>query len=222
MSEVLDLFLLTHQTQLLGQMCINTYTYVLTEQVGSPLPAAQSLRDAWRIRFLETDGAGFQCGSISDDLLSVLVRSQNLYNDLDYSEYLDGTAAGTSTAEPMPPWVTFSFRTPWLGPALRRGFKRIPGVGEGYGNSGIINAGNLANLANFSSVMNESLTVVSGDDSITFHPCVVKRIKYVTPNGKDAYRLPENAQEGVFDIVQGWQAETELTTQNSRKRGVGF
>lgn len=221
MSEVLDLFQVTHVQSLLNQQIVNTYTYVLTTYTSNVFAAATQLGQLWRSRFLQEDGLGFQCGVIVDNLASLEIRVQNLYNVNEFYAYLDGTAAGTSIQEPMPPFVAFSFRTPWLGPNIRRGFKRIAGVPENYGVTGVLSGGAVGALAGFTQVLNESLTLTADDETITFHPCVVKRVKYVTESGGDAYRMPENAQEGVFDIVQEWGLLPNVTTQNSRKIGYG-
>lgn len=222
MSEVLDLFQLTHVQSLFGQQVVNVYTYVLsTNTFGASVNAAAQLQQLWRIKFLNTDTEAFKAGCFVEDLLSMSVRAVNLYNPLVYSEYLDGTPAGTFEGNAMPTYETFSLRTPWLGPTIRRGFKRLAGVPEAYGNGGVLNTTTRNQLATFADAMNSSMSEVVGADEITFHPCIVKRVKYVTEEGKIAYRMPENAQEGIFDIVQDWQELGTLTTQNSRKLGYG-
>jgi len=221
MTDALDLFEVTHVMSWQGQQAVNTYSYVCLGSSDPSINGAAQLEQAWRINFLETDAVGFQCGAIQETLVSVLVRVKNLYNPAEFSEYLDGTTPGTAVGQPSSPYDAFSFRTPWLGSQIRRGFKRLPGVPETYGSGGVIQPAVVTLLEGFEAALNTVYNLTLGSETLVFSPCVIKRVKYVTPGGKDAYRMPENPSEGLFNDTTSWQLMPNLTTQNSRKFGYG-
>jgi len=57
-----------------------------------------------------------------------------------------------------------------------------------------------------------------------FAPVIVGRVKYVTPQGKNAYRLPESQVEmdDNWSVVSDARAIDRPTTMNSRKVGRGI
>ena len=221
MSDALDLFEVTHVMDWQGQQAVNTYTYVCLGSSDPSINGAAQLEQQWRTRFLMTDGMGFQCGAFQETLVSVLVRVKNLYNPAEFAEYLDGTTPGTAVGQPSSPYDAFSFRTPWLGSQIRRGFKRFPGVPETYGSGGVVQSAFVTLLGGMEDALNEVYTLTLGSETLSFSPCIVKRVKYVAPSGRDAYRLPENPTEGLFNDTTAWQLIPRLTTQNSRKIGYG-
>lgn len=213
-----DLYLVTCQGVFRSQQIVNTYTYVQRLNETPLMPNAFSLAAAFELAFMGSAGIGLRNAWISNQTSWNSIRVQNLFSPVDYSEILlEAGTAGTATGEALPNYAAYSFRTGWLGGVVRRGFKRIAGVPITANNNGTVASAAVVTMEALGVIMS---TTLNADDK-DFVPCVVKRIPYVTSEGNDAYRLPENAGEAVFVENVTFQLQTTLTTQNSRKIGRG-
>lgn len=127
---------------------------------------------------------------------------------------LDSVAGTATTADLISKFNAHSFRLQRARRDMRHGFKRIAGPTEGQYTNGIPASGMVTLAGTF---MSNVCTVnwVNATHG-TVRPVVVKRIKYVTPSGKDGYRLPTSDEELKFYAVTSASFHG-LTTQNSRK-----
>lgn len=214
-----QLYLVTLFSTFRSQQIVNTFTYVqrLSEPVSET--PAEALANGFELEFLSVDGNALRNAWISDQVDYQSLRVQNLFAPADYFElsFASGTDGG-ATGDALPNYVSYSYRTQWLGGVVRRGFKRFAGVPETVNENGVIAAAALGTLQ----ALETSLESDIEQDGAIFRPCIVKRIPYVTSGGADAYRLPENAGEAVFVEDLTWQLQTTLSTQNSRKIGRGI
>lgn len=142
------------------------------------------------------------------------LETQNLFDPTDFNTLTPTFTAGgigSGSGEQLPPWHSWGFFTPRKNKEMRDGRKRVGGLREGSVNDltwGDTPVDIATRLANFADAI--ALTLAS------FAPIIVKRIPYVTPEGNDAYRLPENSGELTYYAADDWQFDG-VTTQNSRK-----
>lgn len=128
--------------------------------------------------------------------------------------------AGTAAGEAMPRFNAWGFICPRRRRDIANGGKRFGVVAEGQQTGGLPVAGALTLLNALAAQMNLALALDWGTGSSAAQPIIVKRIKYTTPKGKTAYRLPTGTDPYEFYAADRW-AFDELTTQNSRKTGRG-
>lgn len=143
----------------------------------------------------------------------------NIFDVTDYHEQLLEGYTGTGSVTPLPPYVSLGFRTSWLGPAVHRGYKRFSGLTEDANTNGTLSAGFVSEAVAFADILASPV----GGGGALWSPIVIKRIPYITPSGKQGYKLPENPSQAVGKIfaADAWQLVNNLGTQNTRKFGVG-
>lgn len=123
---------------------------------------------------------------------------------------------GVRTGTAMPRFVAWGFKQQRLRADIRAGFKRFGRISESDTGGDVPTPGMLTALNTLASVISTELTVLFGPDEFTATPVIVKRIPYVTPEGNDAYRLPNSPLEYQFYQAMTWNFQA-ITTQNSRK-----
>jgi len=215
-----DLFELRTTSTFLGQVCYNVYFYAVSAEGGVFGNPAQRLADAWNIFNWEDSGSLFRSTLFSNDLNYSAINTRALFNPALIYELLLGTYSGENADVNMPPYVAFTLRSDRTDGRIRRGFKRFPGVVESANANGNVEAAALAGLVSLGEQLVGELTYGDETNFITFSPVVVKRVKY-TEDGVVKYRLPESVGEAVYSQIMTWDAIPTLTTQNSRKYGVG-
>lgn len=191
----------------LGQNCSNVYFY----QIGTGLVTdIEELLPLFVEQVLPDIQAVQQSG-----VVHTRVSIRNIFNTAEYAEELM-SEAGTlpDTGEPLPPFVAGSFTLARESPTTRSGKKRYAMGGEGYTNAGFWIGGILTPAGNLATQLGQVLTLGLVQ---TLFPVVVKRI-LVSP-GK--YRLPETMAEATVNGVVAGLFSSLVTTQNSRKVGVG-
>lgn len=123
-----------------------------------------------------------------------------------------GQRAGTA----MPLFVAWGFKSQRTRADIRAGFKRFGRVTEADTGGELPTAGALTVLNTLAGTLSQQLVVTDGVSEFRAIPIIVKRIKYVTPEGNDAYRLPTSPLEYQFSRAENWNFD-RITTQNSRK-----
>jgi hypothetical protein len=219
--DVLDLYQVTTIATQNSSQIVNTYTYSCTASDGSFGSGAQYLANQWFQNFWGDTEGPFQGLLFVDDLRYDIVRAQNLFNPLDYYEILSAVYTGGSTGDPASQFLALSFRTPWLGPVIRRGQKRYGGLPEAAIANGQLHTSLVAAANDIKALLGTTLSFTDGPNSGSWAPCIVKRIPYTAPSGRTAYRLPTDLTEAVWDIVPEWGLNTLITSQNTRKVGRG-
>lgn len=119
-----------------------------------------------------------------------------------------GTRSGGTQSTPMPPYVAFGMQLTVGSRVTRPGQKRVGGVMEADNASGALDATSLAAWNAFGAVISASMILGAPAATIVLNPAVVG----LNPDGTIRADQP----------VTGWLANTNLTTQNSRKFGRGI
>lgn len=207
MSTDNDVFELVDQYTVLGQEMNNVYFY----QRGASLSfSAQDFAEDWVEEVLPTVLA---CQP--SDVVHTRVATRNLFDVSDTGEVLH-TVSGTLTGagELLPPMLGAGFTLARTNSTTRSGKKRVYVGGEGVQDSGNWQGAILTPLANLAAEIASIITVTLVQ---RWFPVIVKRI--LVSVGE--YRLPTNATEATVNPVIGGLVSSIVTTQNSRKIGVG-
>jgi hypothetical protein len=205
-----DVWQITDKQRLFGQRVDNTYFY-RNNQIGEGGLNSEDLANTWVSDVLPTILA-IQPTELVHEQLVV----QNLFNVADYfalalSE-VGETGSGDAT---MPSFNAYGFSLVQDNGAIKNGSKRIAGVQEAAQEEGVItNATYMGFLDDIADIL--IATLIEGILP-TWVPTIVKRI-LVTPG---IYRLPANSGEAVLGSVVEAVWNTLVTSQVSRKVGVG-
>jgi hypothetical protein len=141
----------------------------------------------------------------------------NLFDEDDVSSDASISPAhgSLSSGEETASYLALEFTTSRVTRAIRRGFKRFWGFPEGWVTDGVYNGVGDPTPATAATAMSADIAFSSAPLGPTFRPVVVKRIKYTTEEGHDAYRLPANGAEAQ-SVRATWSFQ-RISTQNSRK-----
>lgn len=186
----------------------NVYTY----QRGTGITAgAQQLAEEWVEQVLPAIQA-FQV----PECVTTQVYVFDLFEISDsYTIPLNSAGTGTSLGEGMPPYVAAGFLLQRHSAVTRNGAKRIAGIGEAVQENGIFQGGTpLGLLQDVADAIGSAILGVL--DAEWFLPVIIKRIL-----DGDSYRMPTTAAEATVNAVDDVVYNVEVTTQNSRKFGVG-
>lgn len=150
-----------------------------------------------------------------------------LYDPEDfYSAPFSSAQVGTLAGEPMGPINALGFKTNQVTMDIARGTKRIAGVAEtASGPGGILTSAFLAgDMVPFAALMSATLTYNDEGNTISYSPAILSRQKYVTPAGKDAYRIWPTEAEQLAHAAIGvaWEPYAETRGQGTRQYGRGM
>lgn len=206
----------------LNQQCRSVWHF-LQGFTGDGVPAANNLAEAFLDTLMPAVGQGLRGSFIMNTVFYRSLEITNLFNPGVFVDYTQGLPqqGGAGAAEGMPPFVAYNIRSSRERRDIRRGFKRLVGVPETYGQNGAVQS-SVVDL-----VKTQIADKLSGawTDSATpeqeWYLVVVKRIEYLTDEGKRAYRLPNAPEEAEYFRPAEWEIRPVLTTQNSRKIGRG-
>lgn len=192
---------------LLGQEMKNVYFY----QIGSGLSFnAQNLADDWVAEVLPSVLAVQPSA-----LIHTQVNTRNLMNPAETGEVLHNLA-GTliNEGDELPPFASAGITLARSNASTRSGKKRVYAGGELYTANGVWDSAILTTLTTLATEMASIITVTLVQ---RWFPVIVKRI--LVSAGK--YRLPTTLAEATVNPVDGALVSSLVTTQNSRKIGVG-
>jgi len=193
-----------------GQEILNVYFY-RSDNVGDVGGDAEALASEF------VDGViQFVTPFQNAALVHTEVRVRNLFNPADTFELPISRPGETGlAADHLPVFTAIPFRLAHGNGAVKPGSKRIAGISEDAQVDGVITAsGYLTFLAGAADAMLDALPHVSLID--VWYPVVVKRIL-----DGGSYRLPENSGEAVFGVLLDVLFDVLLSSQTSRKIGVG-
>lgn len=106
-------------------------------------------------------------------------------------------------------------------PAVKNGKKRFAGLNEGQQVDGVITeSSTITRLGQLADALETPVTVGTVIQNNVFIHVIVKRIRSGGP-GAYTYRLPDNALEATLSAVIVAAFNALITTQISRKIGVG-
>lgn len=213
-----DVYEVTHRGTMSNQAVNNVYFY---QQRAAFVPSsgtiAQALADAWgEILIPEV------LAIASSDYRSDSVDVRNLFDPTDQGQYVDGSlGSGGTTMDSLPVHDAWGLQLKHDYAGMRPGGKRYAGVPESSQVDGIPTSGMITALNSFGEAL--AAPIQGGliiTDNIMF-PVVVKRVRTGSP-GAYTYRLPENSGELIVGTIIEVLVRLLVTTQNSRKIGVGI
>lgn len=215
-----------------NQEVINRWNYV-----SSPIPPATlgSLGLAFMFGAIPVAGVldttkalGYIMGQLSASVLlhSVTVRAAAEYDVTDFYEvaYTTPMTGSQDAALSLSPTSAYGFRTNRVRLDVARGTKRFAGVTSDRVDAGGVIAATFADeLQGIAVRMSSELVWTVPDPAVTYTPCVVSKLKYVTPKGKDAYKYYPTLAEQLLHTAVGveWQPYNNTRTQDSRQYGKG-
>ena len=203
-----ELYELTDTSVYMGQICKNVYFFQSSPTLGSGFDASD-LVDAFLSDLLPTI-----LFPQPNDLIHTNVTARSLFDESNRDDRAVSEPGERSAAEALPVYEAFGLRLTQDNGAIKNGGKRYAGVQEGDQNDGVItNATTLGWLDDLADALAQVLTV--GISNI-FFPVVVGRIL----DGDD-YRLPADLGESVVGNIIDAVLNILLTSQVSRKIGVG-
>ena len=172
----------------------------------SGTPSANDLAVEFENTVLPAVG-GIQPSALDHNSLEV----DNLF-DIGDSAFNPVAQAGLLVGNILPTFVALTFQFIRQNKTTRHGWKRIIGPTEDeVSGNGIIPAFD-ATVAMTGAVMGQNLVATDAD----YEPVIVGRIKYTTSSGSEAYRLPANSGEAIFQVPAS-VSYRNVSTQNSRK-----
>jgi hypothetical protein len=203
-----DCFELIDEQTYQGQKCLNVYFYQ-NNNVGAGGLTASDLVDDWIAGVLPKVKAMQET-----TLVHTRIRCRNLFDISDH-HIRDISVAGTySITDPYPIYVSIGFKETSDNGAVKNGSKRIAGIDETVAANGVVTlAGMLTNMTNFATQLAATIQHTAVN---TWLPIIIKRLLV---GGE--YELPDNLGDAVIGAVVSAVGQTLLTTQNSRKIGVG-
>jgi len=210
----------------LGQQMLNRYDYVSDTALGTPT----SLELATLLGFIPVgDPAVFPADTffdnmrycMSDDVSFLEVQVSEIYSTTDfYTLAYSPAQAGKAVTPISAPFLALGLFSNRVRSDIRRGFKRLPGVGEAMiDDGGTIAAGTLANLVTFAANMSETLSPAGA----AYQPAVLQFEEYVSPRGNKAYRKYAT-RDGQLDHAAyplTWAPYETVRSQVSRQIGRG-
>lgn len=213
MGAVGDIYQLSLEQEYLGQACFNIFHYrQQTENTDTEITTSEALGrafDALILTFLKE----IQVTTVEYKEINVF----NLFNPEDvYSRVptTETTGAYVST-DALNTFHAIELRTLRVRRDIKRGFKRFTGMDESMVIAGILNPALSEDVANVRLALSNDQQLPEETDTPVWRPVIVKRVKYVAPSGKTAYRLPESTGELVYNRAT-WEY-ARISTQNSRK-----
>ena len=207
MSTDRNVYQLSDEYTVYGQQCRNVYFY----QIGAALSFdAQDLVEDWIAEVLPSVRAVQPA-----NVIHTRVSAFNLFDPTEAGEVLHSLAGtNTSVGQPLPPMIAAAFTLARDTPATRSGKKRVYAGGEAVTVDGAWEDSTfLAALATLAGKMAATITVTLVQ---RWFPVIVKRIV----DGL-TYRLPVSQSEATVNGVAGGLVSSIVSTQNTRKIGVG-
>lgn len=204
-----DIYELVDESELAGQAVFNVYFY------KNDLPAsgwnAQDLIDSYVGQVLP-----LVCQIQTPDVLHYRVRARNLFNPTDDADTLISEAGTNSSGDYNSNFDAVAFALDQDNGAVKNGAKRYGSIPDGdILENIIVGAGYITDLLALGSILSGTLDV---GVVATWLPVIVKRIL----ESPGVYRLPENSGETVYGTITDAVYNPVVSSQVSRKIGVGI
>lgn len=212
-----DLYELTDTGTLYGQQCSNVWTFVQTDAEAFPESPAQLLAEWYADNWIN-NVRNLQTG----DYVHTGIKVRNMFDPAD--SYEDGVSvAGNFPSETngAPAYAAVGFTLLTDNGAVSEGSKRFGGVPNAVTTDGVItNSTFITNANSAATYFDNPVLIGPVIPSKVFDHVIVKRVRSGSP-GAYSYRMPETIEELVFGVVVDVIWDVIMTTQNSRKIGVG-
>lgn len=213
-----DVYEVVDVQRYLGQTVMNVYHY---QQTAAFVPLAgtiaQALADAFATTIVPVI-AGIQHPS----LVHVEVNVKNVFDGTDAGTAVTGNSGSqTGLGDAMPAFTNYAMQFKTDNAGIRPGSKRIAGVAEGATAAGIVEG---VRLADAQVVADALAAPIQGGLIITndiMKPVIVKRVREGV-YGSYTYRMPATSAELVVGKITEALVNVLITSQTSRKVGVGI
>jgi len=141
------------------------------------------------------------------------VDAFNAFDPTDIGESIISGGEGTVGVETHNAFTAYEFRTDRPRRDIRRGYKRFSGVPESAVVNGVLATAFETDIAFVTAALEQNIST----DTDFYAPIIVRRIKYTTPSGNTAYRLPTSAIELGVDYfpANNWNFQ-RVSSQVSR------
>lgn len=215
-----DVYEVALNSRLFGQDCANVFHFVMT----APTPAP-SVVDTLINAFLPLRVSGMRAMSLND-VVYTAIRARNLFNadeDVTRSIALPGSSGAVGPENStLPSFNSYGFTMNTAGGSVGNGSKRLVGVPESAVVDGVVTDGGYLGqgISVANSFANDLTVGGTPGGTPVFSPVIVKRVRSGTPNNYK-YRLPENLAETVIARIISGLFNVLITTQLSRKIGIG-
>lgn len=214
-----DVYEIVDKQSLYGQEVLNVYQYRQIAVFTTTEPnVATAFKNVWLEQIMPAIRL-IQSGDVTHTNITV----KNLFNAEDYASEdvnLPGTAEPSSVSS-APSFDAYSFTARGTGLAVKPGGKRIAGVLPGFCTDGVVtNGAYLGQLAALANAMKQTVTVGTIIQDPMFQPILVKRIRSGVA-GAYEYRMPQNQSELVYANIVSTLLKILVSSQVSRKIGVG-
>lgn len=215
-ATVGDVYELVDEQRLDGQEMLDVYYYRLGDVFVTTDPTiAQALAEQWAAQILPG-----VLGVQSSDVGHSQIRVRNLYNEGDAFN-LVVSESGAISAVADSDFDALSFVLQGESAVTRKGAKRIGGLTDASNTRGVVtDSTTLTAAATLADLLATPVAVGLIIPSNVFYPVIVKRIR-AGVSGSYTYRLPANAGEGVTNAIINALFNVLVTSQTSRKQGVG-
>lgn len=213
-----DVYELTLKQVDRGQAAYNVFFYHQALSFVTTFPTvAQVLAEGWADQILPA----IQLIQ-PEEVLTESIVVRNLFNESDRYELLiseGGTIPGDR--QQFSTFNAVGFSLGGDNGAVKNGAKRFAGASEDNVNDGVITGGAfIASLDDLGDALEAAVTVGLIIMDPVFLPVIVKRVRSGSP-GAYTYRLPGNPLEAVLSRVVVALWDVLITSQISRKIGVG-
>jgi hypothetical protein len=210
MAAINDVYQVIDTQMVNGQQALNVYFYrVQSTTLGAN---ASDVVTAFIEQILPSIVA-FQ----QSEVVHTSVAAKNLYDETDAHEELISTAGSVATGDMMTNFVAYPFRMVGDNAAVRSGSKRYAGVGETGTTDGVVTDATLLGLLDD---MADALALVVNYGLLSageLIPVIMARILV----SQGVYRLPANQGEATFSNIVDALFSPLVSSQTSRKIGVG-
>lgn len=203
----LDVWELVDKSTFNGQEALNVFFYQNTDSTTPPAGSSDLVSQYIATvlpKLVQVQG---------NNVLHTEISARNLFSPSDnHTESI--STAGAVTGDLMPNFNAFGFKMTQDNGAVKNGAKRFAGVSESAATDGVVtDSATIGALDDLATAMGQTLTVGVAN---VFAPVIIKRILETT-----GYRLPTSFGEAIIGLVIEVAWNTLLTSQTSRKIGVG-
>lgn len=196
-----------------GNDFVNVYTYDVNDVVPSSINAF-FLTEAFYTTVVD-DAAGWKSVVTANMDMNRIVTTAPQFPTVVAVKPVFVT--GSRTGQPLPLFNAWSFKSERTRADIRAGFKRYGTISETDVSGFVPATGMLTVLEAFAGILSAELEFTTPGGDFIATPIIVKRVKYTTPSGSVAYRMPQPGDPYEFSQAVNWVYDS-VTSQNSRKR----
>jgi hypothetical protein len=208
-ASIGDVYQVTDTMVLLGQTCQNRYHYEVTATTAGA--DAEDVLLAW-IDDVYPNVLAVQPA----DVVHTSIRVHNLFDETDAFEELVNDAGTLGVGDVPSAFTAYGFRLVGDNAAVRSGSKRIAGTLENAATDGVVDDATILGLLDDLATQIAVTMLFGLLDAGTLAPVIVGTIL-----DAGTYRLPANQGEAVLSSITDVLFNPVITSQVSRKIGVG-